>query len=203
VNPSSRLNVVVHKHSRKKPKNSARPGCILCLVKRGRTIAGFLASSQDYSIATTLRTSARACPRVWGNSSLTRDRLWVFLQTRQAITCSSSDLVAAEGCCFQSIRPLEDGHHFQRLLSIVTGVSNHQLCRVFLLDRSAIATIRHDFQTRYSSTSFWLDKFFKETAANGFASAHGRHRYFDGLRSSNLEKRNSAVHSAVKWLVQW
>jgi DNA polymerase I len=115
-----------------------------------------------------------------------------------------SDLVDAEGCCrFQSIPPLEDGDHFQLLLSIVTGVSDHQLCRIFLLDRSAIAAIRHNFQTRYSSTFFWLDKFFKETAANGFASAHGRRRYFDGLRSSNLEKRNSALHSAVKWLVQW
>ena len=115
-----------------------------------------------------------------------------------------SDLADAEGCCrFQSVPPLEDGDHFQLLLSIVTGVSDHQMCRIFLLDRSAIAAIRHNFQTRYSSTFFWLDKFFKETAANGFASAHGRRRYFDGLRSSNLEKRNSALHSAVKWLVQW
>ena len=115
-----------------------------------------------------------------------------------------SDLVAAEGCCrLKSIPPLEDGDHFQFLLSIVTGVSDHQLCRIFLLDRSAVAAIRHDFQARYSSTFFWLDRFFKETAANGFASAHGRRRYFDGLRSSNLEKRNSALHSAVKWLLQW
>jgi hypothetical protein len=115
-----------------------------------------------------------------------------------------SDLVAAEGCCcFKSIPPLEDGDHFQFLLSIVTGVSDHQLCGIFLLDRSAVAAIRHDFQTRYSSTFFWLDKFFKETAANGFASAHGRRRYFDGLRSSNLAKRNGALHSAVKWLLQW
>ena len=114
------------------------------------------------------------------------------------------DLVAAEGCrCLQGISPLEDGDHFQFLLSIVTGVSDHQLCRIFLLDRSAIASIRHDFQARYSSTFFWLEKFFRETAANGFASAHGRRRYFDGLRSSNLEKRNSALHSAAKWLLRW
>jgi hypothetical protein len=42
-----------------------------------------------------------------------------------------SDLVAAEGSwCFQSIPPLEDGDHFQFLLSIVTAVSDHQLCRM-------------------------------------------------------------------------
>ena len=115
-----------------------------------------------------------------------------------------SDLLAADKyCCFQSIPPLEDGDHFQFLLSIVTGVSDQQLCRIFLLDRSAVAARRHDFQARYSSTFLWLDKFFRETAAKGFVSAHGRRRYFDGLRSSNLEKRNSALHSSVKWLLQW
>ena len=114
-----------------------------------------------------------------------------------------NDLVAAESCCFQDIPPLEDGDHFQLLLSMVTGVSDHQLGRIFLLDRSAIAAIRHDFQTRYSSTFLWLDNFLKETVANGNASAQERRRYFDGLRSSNLEKRNNALYSAVKWLVHW
>jgi DNA polymerase I-like protein with 3'-5' exonuclease and polymerase domains len=114
-----------------------------------------------------------------------------------------NDLVAAESCRFQDIPPLEDGDRFQLLLSMVTGVSDHQLRRIFLLDRSAIAAIRHDFQTRYSLTFLWLDNFLKETVANAYASAKGRRRYFDGLRSSNLEKRNNALYSAVKWLVHW
>jgi hypothetical protein len=115
-----------------------------------------------------------------------------------------ADLLAGKGsCCFQSIPPLNDGDHFQLLLSLVTGIPDRLLCRVFLLDRNAFAAIHHDFQIRYSSTFLWLEKFCKETAANGFASARGRRRYFDGLQSSNLEKRNSARHSAVKWLVGW
>ena len=103
---------------------------------------------------------------------------------------------------FSEFPPLNDGNHFQLLLSFVTGSSDHQLCRTFLLDRNAIERIRHDFEIRYSKTFQWLEKFRETTATNGFASARGRRRYFDGLRSSDLEKRNRALHSAVKWLVK-
>ena len=105
--------------------------------------------------------------------------------------------------CFQNFPPLSDGQHFQLLLSFITGVSDYQLCRMFFLDRDAVESILHDFQIRYSKTFLWLRKIRETTATNGFASACGRRRYFDGLRSSDLEKRNSALHSAVKWLVRW
>jgi DNA polymerase I-like protein with 3'-5' exonuclease and polymerase domains len=115
-----------------------------------------------------------------------------------------SDVLATKGsCCFQNFPPLNDGDHFQLLLSVVTGVSDHELCRIFLMDRSAIAAIRHDLKIRYSSTFLWLEQFCNKTATNGFASAPGHRRYLDGLRSSNLEKRNKAVNSAVKWLIEW
>jgi hypothetical protein len=77
------------------------------------------------------------------------------------------------------------------------------MCRIFLLDRNAIAAIRHDLRIRYSSTFLWLAQFRNETATKGFASAQGRRRCFDGLRSSNLDKREKALHSAVKWLIRW
>jgi hypothetical protein len=104
---------------------------------------------------------------------------------------------------FPNFPPLSDGHHSHLLLSFTTGVSNYQLCKTFLLDRNAVERIHHDLQIRYSKTFLWLGKFRETTAANGFASACGRRRYFDGLRSSDLEKRNGALHSAVKWLVRW
>jgi DNA polymerase I-like protein with 3'-5' exonuclease and polymerase domains len=110
---------------------------------------------------------------------------------------------ASRSGCFPKVTPLSDGQHFQLLLSFITGVSDYQLCRMFLLDRNAVESIRHDFQIRYSQTFFWLGKFRETTAKNGFASARGRRRHFDGLRSSDLEKRNSALHSAVKWVVGW
>src|SRR5205807_4689298 len=38
---------------------------------------------------------------------------------------------------------LNDGDHFQLLLSLVTGIADRQLCRLFLLDRNAIAARKH------------------------------------------------------------
>jgi hypothetical protein len=107
---------------------------------------------------------------------------------------------ASRSGCFPNFPPVSDGQHFQLLLSFITGVSHYQLCRTFLLDRNTVESILHDFQIRYSKTFLWLGKFRETTATNGFASACGRRRYFDGLRSSDLEKTNSALHSSVKWL---
>jgi len=62
--------------------------CIQFLVKPGRTIVDSLASSQECSTATTLTSSAFACPRVSGNIVLTQGELWAFLPMKQPITCS-------------------------------------------------------------------------------------------------------------------
>ena len=62
-------------------------------------------------MAITLRTSARAFPRVWGNFPDSRKALGI-LANEAGDNVLLSDLVAAEGCCFQSIRSLEDGDHF-------------------------------------------------------------------------------------------
>ena len=115
-----------------------------------------------------------------------------------------NDLLSAKGSLsFGEFFPLNEGDHGQLLLLIVTGVSDHHLCTRFFLDRCSIGTFRHEFKLRYSSTFLWLKKFSEETAANGFASFGGRRRYFEGLRSSNLEKRNAAERSAVRWVLGW
>lgn len=103
----------------------------------------------------------------------------------------------------QSSPPLHQDEYFHLLISVVVGIPEHKLSRMFLLDRNAIAAIRHHFKIRYSLTFLWLDQFCLETMTNGFASAPGRRRYFDGFRSSNLEKREKAMRSAVKWLIRW
>ena len=113
------------------------------------------------------------------------------------------DLLAAKGSyCLQNVRPLDEGGHLQLLLSVVVGVSDHQMCRMFLLDRSTITAICHEFRTRYSLTFLWLEEFRNETATKGYAS-NGRRRYLDGLRSSSLEKRDKAMRSAIRWRIQW
>ena len=120
-----------------------------------------------------------------------------------ADTVLRGDLRAAKSRRFGYLAPLNDGDHFQLLLSVVVGDSDDQMCRTFFLDRSDLAAIRHQFRVRYSSSFSCLEEFRKETSAKGFASAPGRRRYFEGLRSSNLERRVNAVNSAVRWLVRW
>jgi len=115
-----------------------------------------------------------------------------------------SDLLAANGSyCLPNVPPLNEGNHYHLLLSIFTGVSNGQLRRIYLLDGDSVATIHHSFRVRYSPTFEWLDQYCRETEMRGFASAHARRRYFDGLRSSNLGKRDKAMYSAIKWLIRW
>lgn len=114
------------------------------------------------------------------------------------------DLRAAKGSNhLQNVRLLDEDSDLQLLLSVVVGVPDHQMCRTFLLDRSTIATISHEFRSRYSLTFLWLERFRDETATKGYASANGRRRYLDGLRSSNLDKRDKAMRSAVRWRIQW
>jgi DNA polymerase-1 len=114
------------------------------------------------------------------------------------------DLLAAKGSySLQDVHPLDEDGDLHLLLSVVVGVSDHQICRMFLLDRSTLGAICHEFRTRYSLTFMWLEGFRNETATNGYASAYGRRRYLDGLRSSNLEKRDKAMRSAIRWRIQW
>lgn len=103
----------------------------------------------------------------------------------------------------QSSPPLLQEEYFRLLISVVVGIPEHQLGRMFLLDHDAISAICHHFKIRYSLTFLWLEQFCQQTVTNGFASAPGRRRYFDGLRSSNLEKREKALRSAVKWSIRW
>jgi hypothetical protein len=147
----------------------------------------------------------RSClPKVLREFCPDARRALSFLATEAADHVLLGDLrTASRSGCFRNFPPLSDGRHFHLLISFITGVSEYQQCRMFLLERNAVESILHDFQIRHSKTFLWLGKFRETTATNGFASACGRRRYFDGLRSSDLEKRNSALHSAVKWLVKW
>src|ERR1022692_1247321 len=88
------------------------------------------------------------------------------------------DILAAKGTYYlPNLPPLNVGNHFRLLISVVVGVSDHQMCKIFLLDRNAIAGIRHDLKTRYSSSFLWLEQFCGGAAKKGFAAAQGRRRY--------------------------
>jgi DNA polymerase I-like protein with 3'-5' exonuclease and polymerase domains len=98
---------------------------------------------------------------------------------------------------------LDGVDHIDLLLSTMIGTSNSQLCRKFLCHRSTIASIRHDFELRYTSSFRWLEDYRKKTMRQGFAFDGDRRRWFSGLRSSNIAKRQQALDSAVRWLLRY
>ena len=99
--------------------------------------------------------------------------------------------------------PLSDVDHGDLLLSAMMGVSSACLSRRFLHSRSAIASIFHDLEVRYCRSFKWLEEYRQETMRLGFALNGDKRRWFDGLRSSDLAKRQRALDSAVRWLLRY
>jgi hypothetical protein len=63
--------------------------------------------------------------------------------------------------------------------------------------------IRANLQVRYLALFEWLDRFRRESVARGYAEHDGRRIYLEGLRSSSIEKKNTATASAIRWLVRY
>jgi DNA polymerase-1 len=100
--------------------------------------------------------------------------------------------------------PLLDGlDHADVLLSIAIGLPDAAVCRRFLLSPEKAMRIRTNLLVRYPVLFEWLDRFRRESIARGYAEHDGRRVYFEGLRSSSIEKKNTATTSAIRWLVRY
>ena len=124
--------------------------------------------------------------RVTGDEALKRDlRGWAndSSLTRDNITARNLDQI-------------------EFLLFTVIGRSDAALCRRFLIDRATVTAIRQMLVTRYVKLFTWLDIYREGAATNGFVSHDGARKYFDGLKSSDVNKKHAALRSAVEWLIQ-
>jgi hypothetical protein len=161
------------------------------------------ATSHDPNLDEALRIGAV------GEALLTRDwpRPRQALQRLQRITgdkvlhreltrCGRSDFRCAE-------QLLEGLDHADALLSISIGLPDAALCRRFLTSPEKVVRIRTKLQLRYSALFEWLDRFRREATARGFAEHDGRRMYMEGLRSSNIEKKNKAATAMIRWLVRY
>jgi DNA polymerase I len=100
--------------------------------------------------------------------------------------------------------PLLEGlEHADVLLSIAIGLPDAAVCRRFLISPEKAMRIRANLRVRYPALFEWLDRFRRESVARGYAEHDGRRIYLEGLRSSNIEKRNTATASAIRWLVRY
>jgi DNA polymerase I len=100
--------------------------------------------------------------------------------------------------------PLLEGlEHADVLLSVAIGLQDAALCRRFLISPEKAMRIRANLQMRYAALFEWLDRFRREAIARGYAEHDGQRIYLEGLRSSNIEKKNTATASAIRWLVRF
>ncbi|MBN1569639.1 MAG: hypothetical protein JXA73_17475 [Acidobacteria bacterium] len=98
---------------------------------------------------------------------------------------------------------VEAAEEREALLMTAIGEPDPVISRRFLIGRAEASKLRGVFTSRYSSLFLWLQEFRKSALANGFAEYCGRRRYLAGLRSSDVDKRNRAVRSAIRWLSKY
>jgi DNA polymerase I-like protein with 3'-5' exonuclease and polymerase domains len=104
---------------------------------------------------------------------------------------------------FMAKHPLLQGLNCDEfLLFLALGHSDAKLSRHFLIQRLEAASVRHDLEQRYRVMFQWLNRFCRATLANGFAASDGQKKYIDGLRCSDLARREQALEYAVRWLVR-
>jgi hypothetical protein len=93
--------------------------------------------------------------------------------------------------------------HDECLLSLAVGHSDSKLSRMFLVDRPTVEIIRHDLNKTYSSMFRWLDSYRRKARVNGYATIDGKRKYLDGLKSSDISRRERASENAVRWLIRY
>ena len=86
------------------------------------------------------------------------------------------------------------------LLEMISGTPDSRLISRFLIDRSDLALIRKDLESRYKKLFSFLNKFKRDCFQKGFSEIEGKRRYLMGLKSPNLEKRRKASQIALVWL---
>jgi DNA polymerase I-like protein with 3'-5' exonuclease and polymerase domains len=106
------------------------------------------------------------------------------------------DFIGGEGF------PLAGIDNADVLISVAIGLSNAALCKRYLIDARMAMALRNHLTDRYSRLFEWLDEYRRNIVFSGVASSGTRRRYWEGLRSANIDKRNRALRSAVRWLIE-
>jgi DNA polymerase I-like protein with 3'-5' exonuclease and polymerase domains len=86
---------------------------------------------------------------------------------------------------------------------VAMGLSNAALSRRFLIDRLTAARIRQALEVKYAKLFKWLDTYRSEVMNQGFAHHDGKRKCLEGLKSSDIDKRQKALVSAARWLISY
>jgi DNA polymerase-1 len=104
---------------------------------------------------------------------------------------------------FMTAQPSMNGlDHDDLLLRVLVGESSHRLSMRFLVHRLTVDNIVYTLETRYPTVFRYLAEARAQGLKRGYVEQEGMRRYFDGFKSSSIEKRNAAQRLACQWLMQ-
>jgi DNA polymerase I-like protein with 3'-5' exonuclease and polymerase domains len=49
----------------------------------------------------------------------------------------------------------------------------------------------------------WLENYRRTAQVNGYATIDGKRKYIDGLKSSDISRREKALEAAIRWLMRY
>jgi len=89
------------------------------------------------------------------------------------------------------------------LVRLAVGQSDTALSKRFLTDRERIATMRREFRKRYETMFSWLDEFRLWARTKCYVTNGDMRKYIEGLRCSDLARRERALEYSVRWLIRY
>jgi len=182
-------------------RDAARRGKVFPLFSQLR-VPHRIATSSNPNLDEALRANA------------VRDALLIqdYLSPKQALRrlpqITGDEVLRTEltGCArfrFPGEALLKGLEHADVLLSVAIGLPDAAVCRRFLISPEKAMRIRANLRRRYPALFERLDRFRRESIARGYAECAGRRFYLEGLRSSNIEKKNAAAVAASRWLLRY
>jgi len=96
---------------------------------------------------------------------------------------------------------LKDLCHADVLVSLCIGFSNASISKRFLVDARRACAIREITEAKYPRLFSWIDECRHLLISSGYAQSGERRRYWDGLKSSDIDRRNRATQNALRWLI--
>ena len=184
-------------------RNATRKGKVFPLFSQLR-VPHMSASSSSPNLDEAFRANAVTDARLRQDYTSPKQAL----QRLQKITKDQALRTELSRCVRSGLRcvgepSLEGLEHAEVLLSVAIGLPDAAVCRRFLISPEKAMRIKANLQVRYPALFEWLDRFRRESITRGYAEHDRRRLYIEGLRSSNIEKRNRAAIFAVRWLVRY
>jgi transposase len=181
--------------------SNARNGRVFPSFSQIKNIQGSLHAGSP-SIAEAIKERAMLDHRIVGLFGSVASALQTFAEASNDDTLRKDLRHATTARDFiPGVSAIEDCDHGHLLILVAAGEPDPAICRRFLMGKAQISLLKNTITSRYRTLFTWLEDFKRTSVTRGFAEYRGKRKYLAGLQSSDVDKRNKAIRSAVRWLV--